>query len=215
VQTGPVDHAEWNHRLLLGYISRRRFRMVLDLLGGSPVERLLEIGYGSGVFMPELASHCRELFGVDVHERSSDVAAILSARGIHADLRRASATALPFESGTFDVVVAVSALEFIEDLPAASREIVRVLRPTGRLIAVTPGQGALLDGALRLVAGVHPDEDYGDRRGRTIPTLLETFTVEAERVFPPNPAGRLLPVYRALRLAPRPWSALPRPVRGS
>jgi len=39
--------------------------------------RILEIGYGSGVFMPELSARCDELYGVDVHSRHEEVAATI------------------------------------------------------------------------------------------------------------------------------------------
>jgi hypothetical protein len=52
VKTGPVDFAEWNSRPLLGWISRQRFRLVVSLLPKAPIVRLLEIGYGSGIFLP-------------------------------------------------------------------------------------------------------------------------------------------------------------------
>jgi tRNA G46 methylase TrmB len=55
LRTGPVDHADWNYRPLIGTVQRIRFRLVCRLLGNGRFDRLLEIGYGSGVFMPELA----------------------------------------------------------------------------------------------------------------------------------------------------------------
>src|SRR5437899_1843622 len=32
IKTGPVDHADWNYRPLLGLISRTRFRLVRDMM---------------------------------------------------------------------------------------------------------------------------------------------------------------------------------------
>lgn len=60
-RTGPVDEASWNYRPLLGFGSRRRFALVLDLLGPTRVDDLLEIGYGSGVFALELARRSKQL----------------------------------------------------------------------------------------------------------------------------------------------------------
>ena len=34
IKTGPVDHADWNFRPILGSIQRSRFRLMLDLLEG-------------------------------------------------------------------------------------------------------------------------------------------------------------------------------------
>src|SRR4051794_37118264 len=60
LKTGPVDHADWNYRPLLGWIMGRRFALFRKLLPAGKAGALLEIGYGSGVFMPELARHCNE-----------------------------------------------------------------------------------------------------------------------------------------------------------
>jgi len=46
----------------------------------------------------------------------------------------ARAEALPFETASFDVVIAFTVLCFVEDAAAAVDEMVRVLKPGGRLI---------------------------------------------------------------------------------
>jgi len=66
-KTGPVDEADWNYRPVLNYISRQRFELVLELLDETPAHDLLEIGYGSGVFAPELARRTKSLWGIDIH----------------------------------------------------------------------------------------------------------------------------------------------------
>lgn len=53
-------------------------------------------------------------------------------------MRVGSVTALPFENGTFDLVLLSEVLEHIPDDTAALREIVRVLRPGGHLVISVP-----------------------------------------------------------------------------
>ena len=202
VRTGPVDHADWNFRPVLGAVSRQRFHLVVSLLPREPRSALLEIGYGSGIFMPELASHTTRLAGVDIHAQTGPVTAALAAAGVRAELVRTDGIRLPFPDGTFNTIVAVSALEFIEDLPAACREMRRVLAPGGRLIAVMPGNSPLLDLALRLTTGESAKSDYGDRRTAVLPTLTEYFRVEKSAIFPPL-LGQAVPIYTALRFRPR------------
>lgn len=199
VATGRFDHADWNYGRRLGWLQRKRFELVLALMGDARFERLLEIGYGSGVFMPELKTRCRALFGADPHPREREVGEVLAKHGVEATLASAGATELPFEDAMFDGVVTVSALEYVEDLPAACRELKRVLAPGGALFVVTPGHSRLLDLVLRVMTGEDPEENYGDRRQRLIPTLREHFRVDAQRVYPPV-VGRIVPVYHALRL---------------
>jgi SAM-dependent methyltransferase len=57
----------------------------------------------------------------------------------------ASATDLPFAEGSFDLAVAYNVLMDVEDVPAALKEIKRVLRPSGTL----------------LISIVHPFADRG------------------------------------------------------
>lgn len=198
IATSEVDHADWNYRPLLGRLQRRRFRLLLSLLADEPYGRLLEIGYGSGVLMPELARRCEGLFGVDPHDRHEEVGRVLARHGVTADLRSASVAELPFADGFFDAAVAVSSLEYVEELDRACGEIARVLAPGGHLVVVAPGESALLDLALRLTTGESAEENYGDRRGKLLRTLRRRFRVDREREFPDLPV--LPKVYTALRL---------------
>ncbi|HEV2740709.1 MAG TPA: class I SAM-dependent methyltransferase [Candidatus Elarobacter sp.] len=200
IRTGPVDHADWNYRPLLGTVSRARFRLALSLLPAR-VDAILELGYGSGVFVPSLAARARHVAGFDVHDRAGAVAAVLRARGIEADLRTGDGRALPFADGAFDAVVAVSALEFVEDLDGVCAQVVRVLRPGGTFVVVTPGESPLLDRALRLATGKDARTDFGDRRSRVEPALRRAFRVRRERAFP-FVLGRIIPVYRAFQCDP-------------
>lgn len=196
ITTGPVDHADWNYRPVIGTIQRLRFRLIRRLLGKQHYGRLLEIGYGSGVFMPELARHSNELFGIDPHPMPTEVATKLQEHGVAASLVTGSAEVLPYADGFFDCVVSVSAIEYVEDLEAACRELTRVLKPGGRLVLCTPGKSPVWDLALRVSTGEDAGQ-YSDRRERLLPTLKQHFTVSREIGVPP--LGRLLRLYSGVR----------------
>jgi ubiquinone/menaquinone biosynthesis C-methylase UbiE len=196
VKTGPVDHADWNFRPVLGAIQRARFRLLLNLIGGERFDRLLEIGYGSGVFLPELARRSRSLYGIDIHREPERVAAALGKLDVRASLSTASAEALPFEDGFFDAAVAVSSFEFIGDFDRACQEIGRVVGPRGVFFVVTPGDSPILDAGLKVMTGADARRDYGGRRKEVMPALHRHFRVEASRSFP----SRLFPIYRGMRL---------------
>jgi ubiquinone/menaquinone biosynthesis C-methylase UbiE len=200
VETGPVDHADWNSRLLLGWISRQRFRMVQSQLPPKRIGRVLEIGYGSGVFLPELAEHSRELFGLDVHDYQDEVTRSLAQYGVQAQLYSATAEDMPFPAGHFDVVVGVSCLEFITDLAAAARETSRVLAPDGIFIIVSPNTSGFVDAGFRLLTGKSAEADFQGRRQRVVPTLLQYFDLDQRTVWPPGP---IVPLYVCLRLRPK------------
>jgi SAM-dependent methyltransferase len=200
VKTGDVDHADWNYGGLLGFVSRQRYRLVVELLAGRRIDAVLEVGYGSGVFLPELARHARDVFGADIHAHGAEVTDILDRAGVAATLVEAPAEKLPFDAGTFDVAVAVSTFEFVSDPAVAIDEIARVLRPRGCAIVVTPGTSPLLDFALRVATGEDAKRDFGNRREAIVSTLTTRMKLDRMATFP-FPAG--LTVYRALRLVKR------------
>jgi ubiquinone/menaquinone biosynthesis C-methylase UbiE len=196
--TGPVDHPDWNYRPLLGRVQRMRFRMVQDLLGGARHRRLLEVGYGSGVFLPELARWCDELHGIDTHPHADEVTARLATHGVRAHLSTGGAEALPYEDGFFDAAVAVSTLECVDEVERACAELRRVLAPTGVLVVVTPGVTPLWDLALRVTTRVDASL-YGDGRQRLLPALGRHFR-STRQIRVPRLGGSALRLYTGLRM---------------
>lgn len=194
IQTSRVDHADWNYKPVLSFVMRRRFALILSLLPQKRVHRLLEIGFGSGIFLPELARRCDELYGVDVHSEVDTVRDRLRHCGVGAELSRQDAAQLDFADGFFDVVVSVSTLEFIDDIERAARDFARILSSQGTLVAVMPNKSTLLDFALHAATGEDAERDYGGRREHVLPALLEYFRIRRRKVFPP--------IYAAYELQP-------------
>ena len=195
--TSEVDHPAWNHLPVLRGVQRLRFRIIVELLAGAYFPRLLDIGYGSGVFLPELARHCDDLHGVDPHPMRAEVEANLARHGVTATLATAGAENLPYDTASFDCLVSVSTLEYVPDIEAACVEMRRVLRPGGTLIVCTPGTGALWNVPLRLLTRQGPSQ-YGDRRERLQPALRKHFRVDRE-IRVPN-LGAAVRLYTGLRL---------------
>jgi ubiquinone/menaquinone biosynthesis C-methylase UbiE len=196
IRTGPVDHADWNYRPLIGAVQRIRFRLIRNLLGDRRFDRLLEIGYGSGVLMPELAKRAAELCGIDPHLMPREVEQALARHGIRASLVTGSAESLPYPDAHFDCAVSVSAMEYVEDIEKACRELVRVLRPGGVFVIATPGVSPVWDLALRLSTGESPGQ-YADRRQKLLPTLARYLDVQRE-IAVPRLGGRLFRLYSGL-----------------
>jgi SAM-dependent methyltransferase len=96
--------------------------------------RVLEVGGGQG----ELAEWMQDELGADVTyvDQSERMAELARARGI-TKAGVGDVQELPFADASFDTVVAAWMLYHVEDLDRAFSEIVRVLAPGGRLVAVT------------------------------------------------------------------------------
>jgi SAM-dependent methyltransferase len=117
---------------------------------GAPAH-VLEVGCGTGAFAARIAAALPDaaLVAVDQSERLVELTA---RRGV--DARVADVQDLPFDDATFDVVVAMWMLYHVTDLHRGLAEIRRVLRPGGRLVAVTNGDEHMAD--LRREGGGEP-----------------------------------------------------------
>ncbi|MCB9078813.1 MAG: methyltransferase domain-containing protein [Anaerolineaceae bacterium] len=98
-----------------------------------PGQRVLDVACGTGVLARAAAERVGpegEVVGLDINE---GMLAVARKKAPHIEWRHGPAEALPFEDDSFDVVVSQFALMFFEDRRAALSEMVRVLRPGGRL----------------------------------------------------------------------------------
>ena len=91
---------------------------------------VLEVGCGTGLVLQRIAQFARRAEGVDLSERMLDRA---RARGL--GVRKADATALPFDDASFDVTCALKVLPHVEQVQKALGEMARVTRRGGHLIA--------------------------------------------------------------------------------
>lgn len=201
VRTSAVDHADWNYRPILGLLQRVRFKLVASLLSGMTGSSCLEIGYGSGVFFPHLKKHFDRIAGIDIHNCNEEVRDMVREFGIDSDLSCGDVAKMDYPDNTFDCAVAVSSLEYVEAIDDACSEIIRVLKPDGTLVVVTPGQSPLLDFGLKVLGREDAESNYGDRRSQLIATLEKYFAVKQSRKWPGFLPG--LTVYKALKLRPR------------
>ncbi len=102
--------------------------------------RLLEVGCGQGVALAALARLCepRRLVGVDIDPLVLAAGRrALDADRIDAEVRVADVRSLPFEDGSFDVVVDFGTLFHIARADAGVAEIARVLTLGGLLVHET------------------------------------------------------------------------------
>jgi ubiquinone/menaquinone biosynthesis C-methylase UbiE len=105
----------------------------------APGKYALDIGCGAGYGTAELADHARMVFGIDVADDAMRYARTHYPLP-HAHFTQASATALPFADGSFDVATAFEVIEHLTDWRALLMEARRVLRRDGVLFVSTPNK---------------------------------------------------------------------------
>jgi len=94
--------------------------------------RLVDIGCGGGLLAEEFARLGCQVTGIDISDESLAVArAHARTQGLAIDYRSGSATGLPFDGGSFEVVSCCDALEHIPEWRGVIAEVGRVLKPGG------------------------------------------------------------------------------------
>lgn len=198
--TGPVDFVDSYYTGGAGWMLRQRLRWVRDALPGE-CETVLEIGYGSGIFFYELSRHAQTVVGIDIHDRGAEIITDCAEDGVRVATAQASGMELPFADGSFDAVVIISALEFMSDPAMCLHESVRVTRPNGRVIAVTPCIHTWTDAVWRVLSGVDPETDFQGGRQRVRRALADP-TLWVTRYPRPRGLPRSLAPYDLVVLRP-------------
>jgi SAM-dependent methyltransferase len=128
---------------------------------GGPGRRVLDLGCRYGALTRSYLEG-NEVVGVDVDREALAEAAKLGIETRWADAEEP----FPFETGSFDVVVAGELLEHVRNPAGLIAECLRVLRPGGTLVGSVPN-GFRLKNRLRFLAG---------RPIETDPTHLHLFS---------------------------------------
>lgn len=125
-----------------------RFRLLSETAASLEPRRALDAGCGSGRFACRLQQERPhlELHGMDVSQARLDKlpASVHTAKG--------SLLELPYATGFFDLVYCIETLEHAINIPAAVRELCRVVRPGGTLLLIDKNRDAAGDHGLRPAA---------------------------------------------------------------
>lgn len=100
-----------------------------------PGESVLEVGVGTGLLLPLYAGRCR-VTGIDLSDgmlvKARERVADLGLQGI--TLEQMDAGAMTFADDSFDTAVAAYVVTAVPDHRAVMNEMVRVVRPGGRIL---------------------------------------------------------------------------------
>lgn len=132
----PEKYDQWFEtpvgRLVKGYECELLLRMLKPARG----EFILDAGCGTGVFTSDFLEAGAEVVGLEL-SRPMLGRAMVKNRGrrflpVQGDMRN-----LPFGEASFDKVVSVTAIEFIEEAKVAVEEMFRVTKPGGIIVVAT------------------------------------------------------------------------------
>ena len=117
---------------------QRRLEMIRRAAGGRLQGNILENGCGVGMYLLRLSAEARQAVGLEVE--------FPRAREAHGLQPRAGVVCgvgewLPLPSNTFDLTLSHEVLEHVQDDRQALAEIVRTLKPGGRLALFCPNRG--------------------------------------------------------------------------
>ena len=134
----------WLGRFVLWNMNSRHSKVTDWGLSKVPIREadiILDIGCGGGRTVNKLAAIAirGKVYGLDYSAASVAMAQKVNRQWIRmgrVEVREGSVSQLRFADGTFDLVTAVETHFWWPDLPADLREVLRVLKPGGRLIII-------------------------------------------------------------------------------
>lgn len=139
---------------------------VVEAAGVGAGDRVLDVACGNGNAAALAAARGAQVFGLDAAPRLIDVA---RARVPEGEFVVGDACALPYEDASFDAVVSVFGVMFAAPAADAVAELLRVVRPGGRIVVTSwiPRGGLdALAGLARRALAPNPDApprtDWGD-----------------------------------------------------
>jgi SAM-dependent methyltransferase len=104
-------------------------------------DTILDIGCGGGGTVHRLAKIAAngKVYGIDFSDESVMVSRMTNRQFIqmgHVEIRQSSVSCLPFSDNMFDLVTAVNTHNYWSSLVTDAQEILRVLKPSRRLIII-------------------------------------------------------------------------------
>jgi arsenite methyltransferase len=129
---------------LLNLANARGNERAVQLLEVSWEHRALDVGFGGGVALRKLLARAHSVAGIDLSESAVSAARQRFRAEIdrgQVQVEKASVEAIPFQEASFDRVLTVHTIYFWPDPERGLREILRVLKPGGRLALVTDTTG--------------------------------------------------------------------------
>jgi len=133
----PQGIGGWLIRAGMNRGNARLNQYAFDQLDLDPEDRVIEVGFGGALMMPQLLERASFVCGVDRSQDVVDVATRRFANAVHtkrAEFRVGTVEHLPLPGAAFTKALSVHTMYFWQSLEAGAAEIARVLRPRGKVV---------------------------------------------------------------------------------
>ncbi len=129
------QYDSWFETRLGAFVDETETETAFRLLATGPSRHILDVGCGTGVHTIKLARRGVLVTGIDLSNDMLRLAREKARRlGLEITFRQMNAHDLEFPDRSFDAVLSMATLEFIEDVELVFREIERVTAPGGRIV---------------------------------------------------------------------------------
>ena len=115
---------------------QRRLEMILHAAGERIKGRILENGCGVGMYVEHLSAFGGTVIGLEYDFERAD-----EARKNSPHIINAAGEFVPLPLSTFDLILSHEVLEHVQDDRAAVCEMIRTLKPGGRVLLFVPNRG--------------------------------------------------------------------------
>lgn len=160
--------------------NRPRLEFLVNQL--APGQRVLDIGVGSGGLIEMGLAKKVEMWGLDPGERA--IARVRDNLGLGDRAVTGYSQNMPFETGSFDVVVMTEVIEHLADeiIEPTLKEVRRILRPGGRFIGTVPARENLGESMVVCPSCEHHFHRWGHLRSFDIAALQRLLSSQFDRV---------------------------------
>ena len=230
----PIPHERGSREYFRELDSRvfdpRVLRLTVDRSDGRPFSRfvdfdslagkdVLDVGFGSGFSVQLLAEAGANVNGVDLTDWAVETTrSRLAAFGLEANVAQGDGERLLFGDSSFDLVFSWGVIHHSSDMDRALGELVRVLRPGGRIVLMVYNRRSLFYAAYKTLQHVQPVTQRlgihfegartGDVDGLVVrhftqaqlETMLERAGLTDVRIQPYGQDSELLPLPRRMRV---------------
>ena len=197
------DFAGWYERERHGGYHAMIDELQTDLVKNHAVAKdVLELGCGTGMILKEIHPIAKSAKGIDISPGMLEQA---KARGL--DVVEGSATELPYDDCSFDLVYSFKVLAHIEQIEDAMSEVSRVLRPGGFAFLEFYNPRSIRGLIKRLKSPTAVSEQTNDEEVYTrydtldavktyLPDSLKVSSIHGVRVFTPAALFHKVPIVK-------------------